>query len=286
MNSSDQSVFKVVFGRSVNSIPFVFRKLNQYFAFYWIPPIVVIISVLSFLFGPIPFKVIAFNFLDKMFTVFIVPYWVYVEFKQGATLPFWDFIKENVTPFIINYIKVFFIILASPLFGIRTLVQDSGLVLTGKASPRRFFHLFILLSLLFLFVFFLSNETFFGVPKRFYWPLVIGIGLTVMIKTTVDYMLIMSTSLFEEDKNQAVKEAFILSRNSFWFIFFMFIFVFPITVSVFPFILKMILFFLSSADPVQSSLKDSMIYILNFYLQGFIYIFITHLYFRLKEIKS
>ena len=108
------------FNRALQSSPFVLKKLNYYFGFYFVA---FSLAILFFSHSFLPHdqegqQFLAFSsliksaliFFSKTFTVFIIPYYVYEE-RWGKPAPFWLFISENLWPVVLNHIKALFVIL-------------------------------------------------------------------------------------------------------------------------------------------------------------------------------
>ena len=106
------------FERSWKSCPWIFKKITFTFGIVWFP---FVAFVFYFFYKSIPevsdlqskTLQIGLNYLEHAFTVFIVPFFVASQYK--VTKNFKDFLTENVTPFVITYIKATFIVLAYSL---------------------------------------------------------------------------------------------------------------------------------------------------------------------------
>ena len=284
MNPTRQQIFSKAFKLSIETAPFVFKNVNRTFAFYWVPFMILVLFILNFFFGNLPFKVPLASVFDKIFTIFIIPYWVYAFLRKESALPFWDFIAENVTPLVINYLKTFFVIISSPLFGFIFLIKNFISILKGNISIGRVLYLFQLLFL--ILPLFLTPLNISSIEGRAYLIYVGLVAAITMIKKSLEFFLVTATSLFDDDKQKALKESQKLSRNFLFFILLYFFILFPVGISLISALAKLIISFVIPSNVFGKGIKDSISYIINFYLQGFVYIFMAQLYFVLKKIKS
>ena len=284
MSLTRQQIFSKVFKLSIETVPFVFKNVNRTFALYWIPFMVFILFILNFFFGSLPFKILIASFFDKMFTIFIIPYWVYAFLRKESALPFWDFVTENVTPLVVNYLKTFFVVITSPLFGFIFLIKNFISVLKGNISIGRVLYLlqFLLLALPLLTIS-LNRSSLEG---KSYLAFVSLVVLVTIIRKSLGLFLVTATSLFGDDNQRALQESQRLSKNFLFFILLYFFIVFPVGVSIVSALVKLILSIVIPGSAFGKSIKDSIGYIINFYLQGFVYIFMAQLYFVLKKTKS
>ena len=107
------------FKKSLKAGPFVLKKVSVYFGFYFLAlSFLLLLSLQSYLFteghsGLSSEKLIqgGLVFFSKIFTVFMVPYYTFKYNGEGANKKFWDFIRDNIWPLVINHIKAFFVIL-------------------------------------------------------------------------------------------------------------------------------------------------------------------------------
>lgn len=191
-----KQIIKEALEAAKNSSPWVFKKLTLYFACYYIPLAIAFLWTAYAFWFPSSFN-LARMFLPWLitmtgmaFAIFITPYYVYRfnEKKKGAlnksflreapenaqtssSGSFWDFVRENVTPLVINHIKKFFVILGYLfLFIVPGLVKMARLTFVtqttffdpdcrqGKLSALRASHeltkgFFVSLVILFAFIF-------------------------------------------------------------------------------------------------------------------------------------
>ena len=141
-----KQIIKEAVKKTQESSLWVLKKLTVYFACYYIPLAVAFLwTAYAFWFPPsfVPARIffpIILNMAGMAFAVFITSYYVYrfneIQFSDksfphqepkstqvSSVGSFWDFVKENVTPLVINHIKKFFVI-----FGYFFLLIVPGLV--------------------------------------------------------------------------------------------------------------------------------------------------------------
>lgn len=110
------NILRSAWKQSLQSTPFVFKKINKAFGFYFLAGGMLVLCFLSLtVFSgtqgfALPWVTYAFLFFSKMFTVFMIPYYAF-ECSQKNVPAFWAFIKKTVWPVTIAHIKAFFIIL-------------------------------------------------------------------------------------------------------------------------------------------------------------------------------
>lgn len=286
MSSKKTKIFSTVFNRSMESASFVFSKVTQYFSIYWISFMLTTFFALQFFLGTVPFKLIVANIFDKIFLLFIAPYWVYVFIKKTSAISFWNFVRVNVNPLIINYIKVFFIIVASPLFSFGSLIKRFISVLRGNLSIQNISYSIFLIILVTLAYHSFRMGMHSSSVRIATLAIIAPLSLFIIIKKSIEYLLITSASLFTENKRMAIKEAHRLGKGHLIFMFCVFILLLPLALNMISIILKAFLFFLPSSNFLTAFLKDGIIYVSTFYFQTFIYIFTTHFYFLMKDMKS
>ena len=102
--------------KSLKASPFVFKKVSVYFGFYFLALSFPVLFFLQQGFFPennvgvsLPLLILAL--FSKVFTVFIVPYYVFEYNKKSSRQKFWAFIRDKVWPLTFNHIKAFFVIL-------------------------------------------------------------------------------------------------------------------------------------------------------------------------------
>lgn len=140
-----KQIIREALGKTKQSSPWVLKQLTVYFTCYYIPLAVAFLwTAYAFWFPPsyVPIRMffpMLLTMTGMAFAVFITPYYVHrfnetkssgksfqreaSENNQTSSESFWDFVRENVTPLVINHIKKFFVI-----FGYFLLLIIPGLV--------------------------------------------------------------------------------------------------------------------------------------------------------------
>ena len=135
---------KIISRESISSTPWVFKEFTFKFSIFWIPIALLILyyckSFFDFEASPPLASLVTYglHFIAGCFTIFIVPYFVFVflhkegklEFSgelsesltQKSQFKFKDFLTENIFPLVINKIKAVFILFAYFLLPIIFLV--------------------------------------------------------------------------------------------------------------------------------------------------------------------
>ena len=104
---------------TLKALPFALRRLNLYFASYALPLSFIFLFWLYSKLDPAYLKSASFSvtfsllFLNMAFALFITCYWTKAAADPSYKEPFWHFIKETVTPFVIANIKKFLVISVS-----------------------------------------------------------------------------------------------------------------------------------------------------------------------------
>ena len=277
-----KQILKETLWNTFNSAPYVFKKLHVYFAFYYIPfALAALFLAYRFLFPPDlerergMFSSLL-SFLGIAFTVFITPYYTRQYNEKYGKQSFWDFVRENVNPLVINHIKVFFVILLYIVPG--GLAIFLGLILGGLLGLSNVIgNLPVLLKSGNL-----TNITSLGliiycIP--FFIP-----GIVKMIRL----MFVTQTTFFDrrchEQSLSALKASEELTKGSFWFLTLLFVSLYLI-VSLPKVLLQLV--FAEFSDPFSAAfLMGSFNFLLHFYLYNLTLIFWVQLYFCLRKAKS
>ena len=129
-----KQIIKETLETTKRSSPWILKNLTLYFACYYIPLAIAFLwTAYAFWFPPVParmFLSLLITMMGMAFAIFITPYYVYrfneneketsnksfhreapENTQESSSGSFWDFVKENVTPLVINYIKKSFVIL-------------------------------------------------------------------------------------------------------------------------------------------------------------------------------
>ena len=101
----------------MDSSPWVLKKLNSSFAFYYLSFAIICLFLAYTFWFPPGFELARyvmpslFVMVGMAFAVFLTPYYVRQYNEQGSTEPFKHFVRDNVTALVVNQIKKFLFIL-------------------------------------------------------------------------------------------------------------------------------------------------------------------------------
>ena len=195
-----KGIIKEAFKKTVDSSPWVLKKLNSSFAVYYIPFAITFLFLAYTFWFPPSFALARYVMpsllvmVGMAFASFLTPYYVRQYNEQGSTEPFKDFVRDNVTALVINHIKKFLSILLHSLL----------LIIPGIIKCIR--------------LTFVTQTTFFDknckegrlsalkasqdLTKGFLWPLCLALiavflgmtGISMLLKFTLKWILASSSN--------------------------------------------------------------------------------------------
>lgn len=275
--SGKKQILGEAFWATFRSAFYVFKKLHIYFAFYYIPfALVALFLAYRFLFPPDLERerglfALLLSYLGIAFAVFITPYYTRQYNEKSSKPSFWDFVRENVTPLVINHIKALLVIL---LYAIPVLLGALLFILVvgtqwWSEAPASLFQKtgdLTIRAKLGLIIYFT--------------PLLIPVFVKI-----VRLMFVTQTTFFDsrcrEQSLSALRASEELTKGLFWFLVCVFVFVY-LSVGLFKALLEGGFGELSGHS---SFFMGSSRFLLHFYMYNLTLIFWVQLYFCLKKMK-